>query len=277
MTKKVGRIPLGLCIAALVFTLTAAAQQGMPKTTKESIPGTATVRTETLHGTVVAVEGNHLAVRLANGGLRTFDPPPSRRFVVDGRELTVSELKPGTKLTATVTTTTTPVTDRTTTIGTGKVFFVNGNTVIVTLPNNENRMYKVNESYRFNVEGRAASVHELRKGMVISARKIVEEPRTEIASDTRVTGQAPPEPKPVVAEAPAPAYTPAPARPRPAEPPPAAAAPSPPPVHARAHAPAQPAEAPAELPATGSDLPLVGLAGVLFIGVSHVLRRLRQV
>lgn len=198
MTKTVCRILLGLCIAALVFTLTAAAQQGMPKTTRESIPSEATVKTETLQGTVVAVGGNHLAVRMANGDLRTFDPPASRRFVVDGKELTVSELKPGTSLTATVITTTTPVTDRTTTIGDGRVFFVSGNSVIVTLPNNENRMYKVNDGYRFNVDGRQASVHDLRKGMRISAQKIVEEPRTEIASNTTVTGQAPPEPKPVV-------------------------------------------------------------------------------
>ena len=138
MTKTGSTILLGLCVAALVFTLTATAQQGMPKTTKESIPGEATVKTEQLNGTVVAVEGNHLVVRMSSGDLRTFDPPASRRFIVDGKELSVSELKPGTKLTATVTTTTTPVTDRTTTIGTGKVFFVSGNTVIVTLPNNEN-------------------------------------------------------------------------------------------------------------------------------------------
>jgi len=174
----------------LLFTVTAAAQQEMPKTSKTSIPGDTTVKTETLHGTVVAVEGNHLAVRLANGELRTFDPPQSRRFVVDGKELTVSQLKPGTKLTATVTTTTKPVTDRTTTIGSGKVFFVSGNNVIVTLPNNENRIYKVTESYRFNVDGRPASVHDLKRGMVISAERIVEEPRSEIVSDTKVTGEA---------------------------------------------------------------------------------------
>ena len=100
-------------------------------------------------------------------------------------------MKPGTKLKATVTTTTTPVTDRTTTVGTGKVWFVSGNTVILTLPNNENRMYKVAESYRFIIDGQKASVHDLRKGMTVSAEKIVEAPRTEIAQDTIVTGHAP--------------------------------------------------------------------------------------
>src|SRR5579863_6268434 len=181
MTKTARRILLGLCIA-LTFTLLATAQQQMPQTTKESVAGTPTVKTEQLHGSVIQVEGNHLAVRMSTGQVRTFDVPESRRFVIDGRELTVGELRPGTKLKATVTTTTTPITDRTRTIGTGKVWFVSGNTVIITLPNNENRQYTVNENYRFNVEGRKASVHELRKGMIISAEKIVEAPRTELSS-----------------------------------------------------------------------------------------------
>jgi hypothetical protein len=45
------------------------------------------------------------------------------------------------------------VTERATTVGTGKVWYVAGNTVILTLPNNENRMYKVNDNYRFMVSG----------------------------------------------------------------------------------------------------------------------------
>ena len=156
----------------------------MPQTKKEAIKRTATVTTQEASGTVVFVEGNTLAVRMSSGELRTFQPLESRRFVIDGAELTVRDLKPGTKLKATVTTTTTPVTDRTTTVGMGKVWFVSGNTVILTLPNNENRMYKVAESYRFIIDGQKASVHDLRKGMTVSAEKIIEAPRTEIAQDT---------------------------------------------------------------------------------------------
>ena len=61
-------------------------------------------------------------------------------------------------------------------------------------------MYKVAESYRFIIDGQKASVHDLRKGMTVSAEQIVEAPRTEIAQDTVVTGHAPPA-KAVVAEA----------------------------------------------------------------------------
>jgi len=149
------------------------------------------VRTEQVHGTVLYVEGSDIAVRLADGKLREFKVPPSRKFIIDGKETKASEVQPGTELIATVTTKSTPVTQRTTTVGSAKVWFVNGNSVILTLPNGENHTYQVNDSYRFTVDGRPASVHDLRKGMDVSAQKIVEEPMTEVESDIVVTGRAP--------------------------------------------------------------------------------------
>jgi len=265
MTAKIGRMLTGLCTTAMVFTAVSATviAQDMPKTTSEQMRGASSVKTEQISGTVVAVEGNDLLVRMSSGGFRHFSVPESRTFTIDGHDVSVHDLKPGTRLTATITTTTTPVTERTTTIGTGKVWYVSGNTVIITLPNNENRMYKVSEDYKFNVNGQPASVHNLKKGMVIAAQKIVEEPRTEVAANTTVTGHAPPPPKAEVAEAPAPA------RHEPA----AAAAPAP----APAPAPAEVAESklPAQLPKTGSELPLAGMLGVLFVGAALVVRKVR--
>jgi len=263
MTANIGRMLTGLCTTAMVFTAVSAtvmANQDMPKTTSEQIKGQSSVKTEQMSGTVVAVEGNDLLVRMSSGGFRNFIVPESRTFTIDGQDVSVHDLKPGTRLQATITTTTTPVTERTTTIGSGKVWYVSGNTVIVTLPNNENRMFKVSEDYKFNVHGQPASVHDLRKGMVVAAEKIVEEPRTEVASNTTVTGHAPPPPKPVVAEAPAPARH---------EP---AAAPAP------APAPAEVAESklPAKLPKTGTELPLAGILGVVFVGAALVLRKVRS-
>jgi len=178
---------LPTCVLLVASVSLTVAQQ----TTKESIKGSATVTKEKLQGTVVYVQDNHLVVRMADGEIRQFDPPASRKFVIDGKELTVRDLKPGTKLTATVVTTTTPITDRTKTVGTAKVFWVTGKTVILTLPGGENRTYKVRDDYKFIVEGQPADVSSLKPGMTVSAEKIVEEPRTEIASDTTVTGQAP--------------------------------------------------------------------------------------
>ena len=198
MTSKLTRTFLGAGIA-LTFATSTVAQQ-MPRTTKQDIAGASTSKTEKLSGTVVVVDGNKLVVRMSSGDIRYFEPPASRRFTVDGQDLTVSDLKPGTKLQATVTTTTTPITERTTTVGTGKVWHVAGTNVILTLPNGENRQYKVDSNYKFNVNGQQATVFDLRKGMVVAAEKIVEVPRTEFATNIGVTGQAPPAPAPVVAQ-----------------------------------------------------------------------------
>jgi hypothetical protein len=275
MTTRIYRIlmtSIAIIVAVAVVSMTAVAQQQMPQTTKEVIRGTASIKTERLRGTVEYVEGNTLLVRMTDGGIREFNVPETRKFIVDGRELTVHELKPGTRLTATVTTTTTPVTERTTTVGTGKVWYVAGKTVILTLPNGENRKYTVSDSYRFNVDGREATVFELRKGMIVSAQKIVEEPMTQIASNTEVTGQAPPPPAPrtVVAQAtpaPAPRREVTQARPVPAP----SAAPAPAPVEV-----AQAQPAPARLPATASNLPLMGVLGVLFAFGGLGLRRISR-
>jgi len=263
MKTTVRSILIGSCVALLGSALLA--QPQMPKTTKEAVKGAAVTTTQEMSGTVVAAENGTIVVRMSTGEIRSFTPPESRRFIIDGKEVTANDLKPGTKLHATVATTKTSVTDRTTTVGTGKVWFVSGNTVILTLPNNENRMYKVAESYRFMVDGQKATVHDLRKGMTVSAEKIVEEPRVEIATDTTVTGSAPPPPRPVVAAAPAPAPTPAPT-PAPARATPAPA-PAPEPVAAAAPAPT--------LPKTGSPLPLIGLLGFLCTGASLAIRRTR--
>jgi len=194
MTARVNTILALTAIAAgsTMVLVSGVAQQQLPQTTRESIKGKTAVNTEQLKGTVEYVEGNHLVVRTADGNIREFNVPESRKFTIDGRDLTVHDLKRGTQLSATVTTTTTSVTDRTTTVGTGTVWWVAGKTVIITLPNGENRTYTVEDSFKFNVEGnKTANVSDLKKGMKISAEKIVEEPRTEIVSNTVVTGQAP--------------------------------------------------------------------------------------
>jgi hypothetical protein len=52
-------------------------------------------------------------------------------------------------------------------------------------------MYRPDESYRFTVDGKPASIHELKKGMMVSGERIVEEPRTEITTNSVVTGTSP--------------------------------------------------------------------------------------
>jgi hypothetical protein len=258
MKTTLGRILKGSCLAIVLGGVLAAQ---MPQSTTERVKGATSTTTQELSGTVVAVEGSTFVARTSNGELRTFTPPPERRFIIDGEELTVSQLKVGTKLKGTVTTTTTSIIERTTTVGSGKVWFVSGPNVILTLPNGENRQYKVEKDYKFIVGGKPATVFDLRKGMTVKAEKIVEAPKTELATNVRITGTAPVEPKREVAQA-APVPVPAP-RPAPAAEP----APAPAPVEQAA------APAPTKLPKTASPLPLIGLAGLLSGVASLCLRR----
>ncbi len=154
--------------------------------------GEAKVTTEQIAGEVVVVEGNWLLIKLQpSGQYRYFDIPPGRHFIVDGQARVISDLRPGTVLRATAITTTQPIVMRTTTVTNGTVWYVSGNYVILTLPSGENREYNVPPSFRFVVEGKPASVTDLRKGMKVSGEKVIEEPRTVISTKTVIEGKAP--------------------------------------------------------------------------------------
>jgi hypothetical protein len=143
-------------------------------------------------GTVDWVQGNTLVARMQPNGLyHVFTVQQGREFVIDGQTRHIGDLKPGTVLTATVTTTTRPVTVRTTSVLNGTVWWVQGNYVVLTHENGESHEYNVPASFKFVVEGKPASVSELKQGMKVSATKIVEEPYTELATNTVVTGKAP--------------------------------------------------------------------------------------
>ena len=135
---------------------------------------------------VVEVEGNYLLVKLESGEVRVFNVSPERRFIVDGKPLTVQQLKPGTILTATFTSKP-PVGAPVTTV-TGKVWYASGNTVIITFPDGTNKSYTVPASFKFTVNGESVPVGKLRKGMKVTAHRIPEPPAMEMSSDVQVTG-----------------------------------------------------------------------------------------
>lgn len=142
--------------------------------------------TQRVNAEVVQVDGTYLLVKLESGEVRVFNVSPERRFIVDGKPLTVQQLKPGTILTATFTSTP-PVGAPVTTV-TGKVWYASGSTVILTLPDGTNKSYKVPPSFQFMVNDRPATVNELRKGMNVTAHRIPEPPAMEMSSDVEVTG-----------------------------------------------------------------------------------------
>jgi hypothetical protein len=235
--------------------------------TTQQIKGQATTNTKQESGTVTYVDGNTFVVKMSTGEIRTLTVPDSKTAMVDGKEINVHELKPGTQLKATIITTTTPVTDRTVSNLTGTVWHVAGPNVILTLPDGKNKMYKARSDMKFDVGGKKATVFELKKGMRISVEKIVEEPHTEVAANTVVTGTAP-KPKEVVASAPQPERTVA--REVAAAPTPA---PTPEPTPQREVA---AAPLPAKLPTTASQLPLASLFGLLLTGAGLAMRNLRR-
>ena len=83
---------------------------------------------------IVAVEGNMLVVR-GPDGTKELTVPDDFRFTVDGKPLSVRELKPGMKGEATITTTTTVTPVYVTEIREGTVMQVSGSSVIIRGPN----------------------------------------------------------------------------------------------------------------------------------------------
>lgn len=231
----------------LAFALSTSAQVTTETTTTK---GHAAKEVNVERGEVVSVEGNDLVIKMENGEIRHFpNVPESARATVDGKELGIHDLHPGMKLQRTITTTTTPKTVTTVQSVTGKVWHVSPpTTVILTLENGQNQQFKIPKGQKFTVDGKETDAWGLKKGMEISATKIVEVPMTVAEQQARVTGTRP---------------TPPPA-------PPADV-----PILIAEAAPPAPAEAPAELPKTGSLIPLLGMLGLLSVGISFGLRILR--
>ena len=178
-------------IAGVALLVAVGTVQAQVTQKKEEVLGAATVVTEQLTGEVASVEGNMLVIKvIPRGYYAVFNVKPGREFIIDGQTRHIGDLKEGTVLTATVTTTTQPVTVRTTNSVEGRVAWVNGNYVVLTLKSGENKEFKVPESFRFIVGGKSASVHDLKRGMDVSASKIVEEPRTDVSEKTVITGKA---------------------------------------------------------------------------------------
>src|ERR1700745_577973 len=92
---------LGAGIVCVAFAAAMMAQE-TSKTTETK--GAASHQVQVERGEVVYVSGNDLVVRMENGEVRHVTAPDSARATVDGKELSVHELKPGMKLARTITT-----------------------------------------------------------------------------------------------------------------------------------------------------------------------------
>ena len=182
------RVP-AVMVGALSLATGAAAQATQ---TKETVAGgPKTVSAKQVKGELVARGSNWLIAKDVAGNYKLYNVQPGRKAIVDGVSKTLDQLQLGTMLTATATTTETPIINRTTTITEGTVFWAAPTSIIVTLANGENKQYEVPSGFMFDVAGKKMSAMELRPGMKVTGTKIVEEPVTLITQDVVVTGVAP--------------------------------------------------------------------------------------
>ena len=177
--------------ACLALTLSLSAQV---ETKTTAAAGNATVVTKVERGEVVTVSGNDLVVKMADGTLRNFENvPASAKVTVDGKQLGVKDLKPGMKLQRTITTTATPMTITTVQTVKGKVWaIIPPLSIILTLEDGKNQQFKIPEDQKFEVDGQMLDAFAVRKGMIITATKITQEPAVEVAQTKTVTGVAAP-------------------------------------------------------------------------------------
>lgn len=256
MNARTGmRTAMILAVGAIGLAFTAIAQV---QTSSSTTSGSATHQVQVINATVVAVSGNDLVVKLDDGTLKHIaNVPDSARATVDGKEVGIHDLQPGMHLQKTITTTTTPKIITTTQSVTGKVWHVNPPlSVILTLEDGKNQEFKIPKGQKFNVNGQMVDAWGLKKGMTVSATKVVEQPETVVTQQAKVTGKMPPPPPAPPADQPILV---------------AVMVPVPAPEAAPAAAPAP------SMPKTGSELPLTALFGLLSLAGAAGTRLYRKV
>ena len=109
---------------ALIVLGLARALEAQATSQTEKVKGEAKVDTVKMVGEVVRTEGNWLLVKMQPlGTVSLFNVQPGREFIVDGQKKSIGDLQPGTVLTGTIVTRTTPVTIRTTSTLNGTVWW----------------------------------------------------------------------------------------------------------------------------------------------------------
>jgi len=191
---------------------------------------------------------------MENGKFELLNLGADAKFQVEGKELTVHELTPGTRLSQDIHTVTTPQEVKALRTLNGRVWHVNPpNYLIVSLPEGGNREFIVPDDAMFHIDGVDKTLFDLREGMKISATVLKTEPLNSVTTHTVVTGQTPARPSvafegPILIEENREVPT----------------------VTAAVEEPVK------ELPKTASLAPVIGLLGVLSLGLYTGMRILRR-
>ena len=236
------RVVVRMMLSAALVCVTAASVLAQTSTT--------TSETKKFH--VIAVDGNQLVVKLPEGN-RELTVPDDFRFNVDGKMLSVSELKPGMNGTATITTKTTVTPVTVTEVKNGTVMQNMGSSILVKTEGGM-KMFSQGDMDKRGVkimkDGKVADISELRANDHLTATIITSHP-PKVMTEKQVQATLARSGGSMASGSGSGSGSGAPA---------AAAAP------AKSASPSQAAattgEAPKKLPKTASQLPLVGLLGL---------------
>jgi LPXTG-motif cell wall-anchored protein len=219
---------------------------------------TQSTQTEIKNFEVVSVDGNKVVVKGAEGS-KEITVPADFRFMVDGREVSVNELRPGMRGSATITTTTTVTPVTVTEIKNGDVMRVTGSSIIVRTDQgiksfSEGDVKK--RGVKIIRDGQPLAFADLRQGDKLTATIVTTHP-PKVMTERQVQASL---------SSPAPAAGPE------------RAASSPGPATPESTTASAASATPRRLPKTASPLPFVGLlgAGLLMAGVTLTARRRRR-
>jgi hypothetical protein len=139
-------------------------------------------------GLVVYVSGNDLIVKGQDGTVKHYSVPPGTKFHVNGKDISASQLQPGTELTQTITTTTKDTVVTNVRNVDAKVVRVSPPYVTVTDADNVTKRVKVPDGTKFTVDGQQKTVFDLKPGMKLTGTVVTDTPQTVVSSTSKVSG-----------------------------------------------------------------------------------------
>jgi hypothetical protein len=142
-------------------------------------------------GTVTYVSGNDLVVKMQDGTLKHFVVPPDQTFDVDGKNIKISELKPGTRLMQVIVTTTKDVTVSSVRNVDLKVVQVLSSQVNVMTAEGTQKLLRVPDGTVFEIDGKDMKLSDLREGMRIKGTVVTKSPQTLVSQTKTTVGTAP--------------------------------------------------------------------------------------